>query len=266
MLFRSRNIHANKEFAKDLVSLPKINSSMGTSALMDASHIDTFLENHAIASLNSGGEKAHTVLHMKSRQEKLWPAERIVSERTEGQQVMYKVRWKGFTQDHDSWVKKDDVSQDLIDAFAKRSDDQYAHDVRTEVKRAKKPLALRFPPIKLANVEENNSIRACRIRLHELYAHLGDKSIKKAVEMSGNAVLKAMAEAAKLDDTLFCDACAEGRAEMPPTPKGKTKRFQRPKDKVIQKMYVDPSGYISTDSIHHKYNYYLAAKIGRAHV
>ena len=61
-----------------------------------------------------------------------------------GRRLQYKVKWQGWSEEHNSWVNKGDVSEDLVVAFLAR-ERQRAHDAAAAVT-AKRASAATRPP------------------------------------------------------------------------------------------------------------------------
>jgi hypothetical protein len=50
--------------------------------------------------------------------EEEWEVEAITDHRQKGKKLEYKVRWKGYTSRHDSWVKEEDMNApDLLQVY-----------------------------------------------------------------------------------------------------------------------------------------------------
>lgn len=49
--------------------------------------------------------------------EDIWEVDRLLAKWKQGRQVLYLVKWKGFSDDANSWQRRNDISDELVSEF-----------------------------------------------------------------------------------------------------------------------------------------------------
>jgi hypothetical protein len=106
----------------------------------------------ALASRNYVPSELKSVSHDEN--DDIYEVEAILDHKGTPGRRQYKVRWKGYTSEHDQWVKADDLNaQDELDIYWKRRED------REEKEKNKKTKAAPARKRKQSDIENDKSRR-----------------------------------------------------------------------------------------------------------
>jgi hypothetical protein len=154
--------------------------------------------------------------------------------------------------------KSESVAEELKERFLQCDYDHKSHadEIKKEVESGNTSGTggwLKIPRSRFYDNSQSKDIQKQQWFLHETLGHLSMGTIKKGLmEVRGYASVANVIDV--MTDDQHYNTCALGKAKIPVTPAGKT---VRPSRKVVNtKMFVDLSGYVEEESIHHGFHFY----------
>ena len=123
-----------------------------------------------------------------------------------------------------------------------------------------KPRYVKVPGTRFFNLGEAEETAAWNRYFHQLAVHLEPGTAWEGVKLADGAeVMKGLELLRRVEGkhvtTCACDECLRYKSKLSPIPDRRTDRPRRV-DRV-KKLYLDPSGKLSTPSIYHNYQYYV---------
>jgi len=119
---------------------------------------------------------------------------------------------------------------------------------------------VKVPAARFFNVGESEEVAAWHRYYHQLAVHLESETVWEGVKLADGAeVLKGL-ELLKMVEgkhtpACACPECLRYKSKLSPIPDGRTDRPRR--TERVKKLYLDPSGKLSTPSIYHNFQYYV---------
>jgi hypothetical protein len=153
--------------------------------------------------------------------------------------------------------------QDLDMQVAKpytKSDEEMLTKAKIIAASKMKPRYVKVPGTRFFNLGEAEETAAWNRYFHQLAVHLEPGTAWEGVKLADGAeVMKGLELLRRVEGkhvtTCACDECLRYKSKLSPIPDRRTDRPRRV-DRV-KKLYLDPSGKLSTPSIYHNYQYYM---------
>jgi uncharacterized small protein (DUF1192 family) len=141
-----------------------------------------------------------------------------------------------------------------------KSDEEMLTKAKVVAASKMKMRQVKVPAARFFNVGESEEVAAWHRYYHQLAVHLESATVWEGVKLADGAeVLKGL-ELLKMVEgrhtpACACDECLRYKSKLSPIPDGRTDRPRR--TERVKKLYLDPSGKLSTPSIYHNFQYYV---------